>query len=269
MGGINEAGLVIHILMLGETTYPLPDDRPAIKQLQWVQYHLDQFETVDQVIAHQAHIRILTHEKPGIHYLVADRRGDCATVEWLDGKLVVHHQESLPVRVLANNSYADSLARLKTHTGFGGDLPIHGGEASLERFVTASKMLRDFHAKPAPAMVDYAFNVLRSVRQSLFTQWSIVYDLNRLKVHFFTQQHPGIKTVALGDFDLSCTRPVQVLDMSLDAEGDVADRFTRYSEALNYRVLQEALGKSEILGEFPEAHIRRRAAHPESHLCAP
>jgi hypothetical protein len=75
--------------------------------------------------------------------------------------------------------------------------------------------------------------------------------------------------VALGDFDLSCTRPVQVLDMSLDAEGDVADRFTRYSEALNYRVLQEALGKSEILGEFPEAHIRRRAAHPESHLCAP
>ncbi len=35
-GGMNEAGLVIHPMMLRQTQYPPPDHRPAINNLQWI-----------------------------------------------------------------------------------------------------------------------------------------------------------------------------------------------------------------------------------------
>ena len=40
-GGINEAGLVVEIMLLTDTKYPSPDSRPYIDSLQWVQYQLD------------------------------------------------------------------------------------------------------------------------------------------------------------------------------------------------------------------------------------
>src|SRR5262249_57775137 len=48
-----------------------------------------------------------------IHYLVADASGDVATLEYLDGKLVVHRGATLPVRALTNSTYADSVAALE------------------------------------------------------------------------------------------------------------------------------------------------------------
>ena len=52
--GINEAGLVVEVLLLPETVYPEPDARPTVSLLQWVQYQLDNFSTTDEVIASDA-----------------------------------------------------------------------------------------------------------------------------------------------------------------------------------------------------------------------
>jgi penicillin V acylase-like amidase (Ntn superfamily) len=45
-----------------------------------------------------------------LHYLFADASGDAAVIEFLDGKLVIYRGETLPVRALANSTYADSIA---------------------------------------------------------------------------------------------------------------------------------------------------------------
>ncbi len=50
-GGMNEAGLVIHALTLLLSQYPPTDSRQCISISQWVQYQLDNFDKVEQVIA--------------------------------------------------------------------------------------------------------------------------------------------------------------------------------------------------------------------------
>lgn len=49
-GGMNEAGLVVEQMMLGETEYPAPDGRPVIELLQWIQYQLDCCRSTAEVI---------------------------------------------------------------------------------------------------------------------------------------------------------------------------------------------------------------------------
>jgi len=48
LGGMNEAGLVVETMVLEETEYPSPDSRPEIEILQWVQYQLDNFSTIEE-----------------------------------------------------------------------------------------------------------------------------------------------------------------------------------------------------------------------------
>ncbi|KPJ72829.1 hypothetical protein AMJ52_04980, partial [candidate division TA06 bacterium DG_78] len=49
LGGMNEAGLVIECMWLEHTEYPHIDARKGLSDLQWIQYQLDNFATVDEV----------------------------------------------------------------------------------------------------------------------------------------------------------------------------------------------------------------------------
>ena len=57
-GGMNEAGLVVTTMMLEATEYPEPDSRPSLFAGQWKQYQLDNFSTVEEVLASDSQIRI-------------------------------------------------------------------------------------------------------------------------------------------------------------------------------------------------------------------
>src|SRR4051812_18474579 len=103
-GGMNEKGLVVELMWLAESRYPAPDERGSINVLQWIQYQLDNCATVEEVIATDKNIRITPTGTPQ-HYLVADRKGGVATIEFLKGKMVVHTGNELPYPVLSNSSY--------------------------------------------------------------------------------------------------------------------------------------------------------------------
>src|ERR1051325_5244663 len=108
-GGMNEAGLVVENMWLDETQYPKTDARPEINMLQWIQYQLDNFSTVQQVIESDKKIRLEnTPVRARIHYLVCDAQGDSATIEFLNGEMKVHHGKELPYRALANDPYEPS-----------------------------------------------------------------------------------------------------------------------------------------------------------------
>lgn len=95
-GGMNEAGLVVETMWLSPTEYPAPDARAEVGELQWVQYQLDTAGSVADVIASDAAIRILRENSSPIHFLVCDCKGDCASIEFLGGKMVVHTEEAMP-----------------------------------------------------------------------------------------------------------------------------------------------------------------------------
>jgi len=111
MGGMNEAGLVVEVMWLAGTRFPPADSRPAIGELPWVQYQLDNFSSVKEVLENCSSIRIITNSQP-IHFLVCDQTGEVAAIEFLDGKMVHHTKDSLLVDVLANNTYEDSIRYL-------------------------------------------------------------------------------------------------------------------------------------------------------------
>ncbi len=56
-GGINEAGLVIELMWHREAVYPEKDNRYGLSELQWIQYQLDNSETVKEVIRSDAYER--------------------------------------------------------------------------------------------------------------------------------------------------------------------------------------------------------------------
>jgi len=58
-GGMNEAGLVVEVMWLDSAQFPASDERPALGELPWVQYQLDNFFSVKEVINSDKSIRIV------------------------------------------------------------------------------------------------------------------------------------------------------------------------------------------------------------------
>ena len=163
-GGMNEAGLVLETMWLSETQYPGRDARPAV--MTWLQYQLDNCATIDDVVASDKKTRVATMTPMPIHFLGCDRAGNVATFEFLGGKFVCHRAESLPVTVLANDTYDKSLAYLKQHTCFGGTKKMpYGSWGSLDRFVCAADRVKKYPSFSAASIVEYAFDTLASLRQ--------------------------------------------------------------------------------------------------------
>lgn len=266
MGGMNEAGLVVEVMWLAGTRFPDGDTRSALGELPWVQYQLDNFSTVAEVIESDSSIRISTTSQP-IHFLVCDRTGKAASIEFLNGKMVYHTGNSHPMDVLANTTYEDSLQYLGEHKGFGGTKDIPTSESSLDRFTRAADMLQKFKQDRGRDIVDYAFSILESVKQEGGTQWSIVYDLKELAVHFKTKDAPKTKSFNFKDFDFACHTPSKVLDMHLNQEGDISPYFMEYSSEINRKLIGLSFRGTDFLQDTPDEALDQLARYPESLIC--
>jgi len=259
-GGMNQAGLAMEVMVLGQTEYPPKDDRPAVNELQVIQYCLDRFATIAELAAELEEIRP-SQVQAALHYLACDATGVCAAVEYINGELVLTTGDDMPARTLTNNSYADSVAYLAQFVGFGGELPIPQGTGSLERFVRASALAAEDAELPEP---DAAFDILAAVAQGDYSKWNIVYDLSAGRVHFRTLAMATIKTVELAHFDLDCTAPVMLLDIDADLEGDVADSFLPYTIEANRALIQQTLG---AMPGVTELIVDIVATYPDTQNC--
>jgi penicillin V acylase-like amidase (Ntn superfamily) len=111
-GGMNEAGLVVEELWLADTEYPHDKTLSAIDTQEWIQYELDTSATVEEAIANARKVRIDSEVK--VHYLIGDRFGNAASIEFLKGTFVAHTGRTLAIQALANDSYAKSVGYLNT-----------------------------------------------------------------------------------------------------------------------------------------------------------
>jgi len=227
-GGMNEVGLVVETMMLSDTEYPPSYDvRPEIRLFQWIQYQLDNFSTIEEVIASDSQIRI--QAKTGAHFLVCDSTGNCTTIEFLGGRLIYHTKEKLPVRALSNSKYSEAI-----HFWTKDQIPENDSRRSIGRFIRAANMMAEYDSQ-TEAPVDYAFKILRSVANPSDTQWSIVYDIGNLCIYFRTKGNRKVRYLFAKSFDFSSTAPVKALDVNDDLSGDVTDRFTDYNYQNEYR----------------------------------
>ncbi len=265
LGGINEAGLVIENMWLTSSKYPDVGTDESINELQWIQYNLDRFDRVSDVLAETKKVK-LANVYGTLHYLVCDTTGECGTVEYINKEVVTH--PGTDVAVLTNDTYDDSIKYLKGFLGFGGTETIKPDSASLDRFVRASLGVKEFKKDTEQAEVAYAFKVLDSVRQQgddSISQLNLVYDRANRKLNYRSRAFTTVKSVSLKDFDYSCKGKAKNLDVNQKLEGDVASKFVDYSPEANKKLVDLAF--EPIKKHLPEGTLGRLAKYQDSFEC--
>jgi penicillin V acylase-like amidase (Ntn superfamily) len=272
--GINEAGLFISNSTgqgSAKDEYPVPDSRTPIGQYQWIQYQLDNFSRVDEVIASFQTLRIAKPADNPLtpqwaqHWFVSDSRGKCASIEFLDGKLVCHTGWTMPVKVLANSSYDESIAYYRKYRFINIFSPVPIPEEkipSLLRFAVAADRVKKYRPKRSGLAVDYAFQILHDVQITPAHHtalWSMVYDSANKQLYFRSWNNDQIRWFDLNALDFSCTTPVKVIDVSADLSGDVTNSFVDYTKEIDLEMLNT--------WGFPQAVIDNMSAYPDSTVC--
>lgn len=111
-----------NLLWLLESQYPKDDGKtPRMSLAIWAQFFLDNFATVDEAVTYlNAHpFDTATKDVPDqpgklttVHLSLSDASGDSAILEWIDGKLQIHHNRDY--RVMTNDPpYPEQLAIAK------------------------------------------------------------------------------------------------------------------------------------------------------------
>ncbi|HWV69731.1 linear amide C-N hydrolase, partial [Chitinophaga sp.] len=144
--GMNEKGLVANLLWLVESQYEQWDGKkPGLSIAAWTQYVLDNFATVDEVVKalEQEPFTVVTDKVPGqsrlatLHLSVSDASGDNAIFEYINGKLVVHHDAAYTV--MTNSPIFDKQLALNEYwKEIGGTVMLPGTNRAADRFVRAS-----------------------------------------------------------------------------------------------------------------------------------
>ena len=264
-GGMNEAGLVIEQMWLDKTKYPESDNRYGLSELQWIQYQLDNSITINDVIASDTLVRVSFQSQP-IHFLLCDKQGDVATIEYINGKLVYHKGKDLPVTVLANNTYEESIDYTKKFIEFGGNDTIPKTNKSLDRFVLAASMVKEFDESKSGDIIDYSFNILDTVSQGEYTFWSIVYDIANMKIHYKTYGNRETRVISLEDFNFSCELPVLITDIENNIDS-IEEDFIVYNTNLNRELIENTFSHVEFLKNVPPEARDAIARYPESLIC--
>lgn len=264
MGGMNEAGLAMEVLWLDATDYPEAQGRRSIAPLQWVQYCLDSFRTVSDVVASADELAI--GGPAGLHFLACDPSANCAVIEFLDGKLVARSERTLPLPVLTNDTYNDSLQYLNRTLGYGGEPVKPEGTGSLARYARAANGVHRVRSAGGDDPVSETFLVLADVAQPESTQWSVVYELQDKRVSFRTSGNPAIRSVDLSKLDLDCTAEPLVLDLSADGAGDQTSKLTPYDAEANLSTIRAGFTAAAVAAPT-DAAIERMAAYPDQLLC--
>lgn len=230
--GMNETGLVLSTMLLGETEATPVDERPGLASPLWMQYLLDTCATVEEVIAAQERVRITEARD---HYLVADRTGACAVIEFVREGMLCHTGGELPVPALTNSLYAAGLERYEEGSEMAPD-----SYQSEARFARLAERIQSFAAAGPRTTVEQAFDALHDVSCAA-TRWSIVYDLRQRTMFFRTDGNESIRFIDLREIDFGTCEHRRMLDPHADLEGNLLDDFVAYSSSANRQLFRRAI----------------------------
>lgn len=157
--GMNEAGLAIGMAAVPWSLGPSYDPaKPDIDSIGIIREVLDHAANVTEAISIFESSNVRTTAGPPIHYLLADRSGSTAVVEFYEGELAVLWSE-VPWHLATNFLCADQWPSVF------GQCPRY--DRLAERLEETGGVLSWLQG----------LDLLREVSQPGLTQWSIIYDL--------------------------------------------------------------------------------------------
>ena len=230
--GMNEQALVCNLLYLPGTEYKLPREtrRPMSSSL-WAQYILDNYATVAEAVDGLSRdvFYIDAPDMPGgasttLHAALSDASGDCAIIEYVNGRISIHH--GYEYRVLTNAPLYDSQKAIEQYWScIGGMKMLPGTNSSSDRFVRASFYVGCIpdtvrHEVALAGVFGVLFNCAVPVGISVpdspevsQTQWRSVADHSNLVYYYATTYNPSVMWVDLRQFDLGKGASIMKLDI--------------------------------------------------------
>ncbi len=247
--GMNEKGLNANMLWLNNSKYPPYEkdgDTKGLAVSLWAQYALDNFATVKEAIQEfsKKEFVVVTDFIPGtdkyttVHLSLSDSSGDNAILEYVNGKLVIHHDPSYVV--MTNDPvFEQQLAINEYWKEIPGRIFLPGTNRAADRFVRASYYI-DAIPQTDDTRIALAgiFSVIRncSVPYGISTEgfpnlsttrWRIAADQKNLVYYFEDALSPNTVWVDLKKLDFDISGPVRKL--SLDNQqvyaGESSDKF--------------------------------------------
>ncbi|MEO8507291.1 MAG: linear amide C-N hydrolase [Betaproteobacteria bacterium] len=256
--GLNEKGLVANLLYLVESDYGKPNPaRPSLSITAWPQYALDNYATVSEAVAalQKEPFNILAPTLPNgtgaaLHLSLSDASGDSAILEYIGGKLVIHHGKQF--KVMTNSPVYDQQIALNEYwKEVGGLTFLPGTNRAADRFARASflndaipKKIDPNYIKGVPQQsfayqaVASVMGVQRAVSVPLgittpnqpnisSTLWRTVADQKNLIYYFDSATRPNTFWISLAKLDLKPGAPVRKLTIQNGEvfSGETADQF--------------------------------------------
>lgn len=243
--GMNEKGLVVNLLYLTETEYGKRDpSKQGIASSIYLQYILDNFASVSEAVdaLRKDKVQIVpvpipnSEHLPTMHISMSDSSGDSAIIEFLEGKVVIHHGREY--QVMANSPiFTKQLALMAYWDEIGGQNFLPGTRKSPDRFVRAS-----FYNKRLPEPKSYrdavagVMSVMRNTSSPFgdpdpqkpnisSTMWRSVADHKNLIYFYESTVSYGALWVEFSKFNFSEGTPVKMLEADSMLVGDAAGEF--------------------------------------------
>ena len=252
--GMNEKGLVANLLWLAESEYPKWNQtKPGISIATWVQYVLDNYATVSEAVndLEKERFTVLTASIPGtsslatLHLSISDTTGDNAIFEYIDNKLVIHHDRSY--QVMTNSPiYEKQLALNEYWKEIGGTTMLPGTNRAADRFVRASFYV---HAIPQTdntrIAVASVFSVIRNCSVPFgistpdqpnisSTRWRTVSDQKNKVYYFESVLSPNTFWVDFKNIDFSEKAAVKKLSLT-GGEIYAGDAVNKFKESMPFK----------------------------------
>ena len=248
--GMNSEGLVGNLLYLADGDYgERNSSRPGLSLGVWLQYFLDRYATVAEAVddlytpSGAETFQIVTKEiiknVPSLcHVGLSDAGGDSAILEYIDGRLVVHH--SRQYKVMTNDPPYDQQLAIDQYWNQIGMYALPGTDRPADRFArlayyvrVASDSLEDVTAVSTTAGMMRAVSVpMRPISISTPniapTLWRTYADTLALRYYFEGAREPMVLWVELTELDLSETGQVLLLTLNntwTERVGDMTKNF--------------------------------------------
>ena len=229
-GGINEKGLVVEQLWLGNTEYQ-ENNNKTISELEWIQYQLDNYENVDEVIKNINSLTIKPIAR--IHYFLADKNGVSAVIDFVNGDVKIDRKQD-KFQVITNETSEDS----KKYYDFNKDINPNS-RSHFDRYCILRNNLNVENLSISESFKK--LNLVKEDEPNYKSYWSIVYDINKLEFYFKSVDNSEIKKVSLKDFSFHSNSNTE---FSLINSNKV--NFQPYSSNDNLRLLTNAIEMMRI-----------------------
>ncbi len=202
--GMNEKGLVANVLYLAESDYgdPAKTGKPTLSVGAWVQYFLDNYSTVNEAVndMKDAPFTVVAPILPNgraasVHLSLSDPTGDSAILEYIGGRLMIHHSPHF--KVMTNSPVYDQQLALNAYWDLiGGNNFLPGTISAADRFVRLSYNLKSSPKYKDPKLaLASVFSQIRAIGVPLgladpdhpniaMTLWRTVAD-HGTKVYYF------------------------------------------------------------------------------------